>query len=158
MARQVKCPYCEQKLDKEDAYEYKKKHYHEECFETWRQEVDNRKDLIDCICDLYGLEAPTGMILTQIKKFQEELKYKYKGMELALRYFHETLGNSVQEGAGIGIVPYVYEDAKKHYMMKLKVEESMENFNLDIEKKVVTVQSPQFTYQKKVKQIDISSL
>lgn len=158
MAREVKCPYCETKLDKNDAIEYKKRYYHEECFETWRREADHRKELIEYICQLYGLDAPTGMMLKQIKEFQEEYNYKLKGIELALRYFHETLGNPVQEGAGIGIVTYVYEDAKRHYMRKMKVEESLENIEKNIEKKVVTVQSPQFTYQKKVKQIDISCL
>lgn len=158
MARLVKCPYCEQKLDKEEAYEYKKKYYHEECFDIWRSESEHRRELIDYICNLYNLDAPTGMMLKQIKEFHEDFKYKYKGMELALRYFHETLGNSVQEGSGIGIIPYIYNDAKKHYMMKMKVEQSLEEMETEVETKVIEVSSPNFTYQKKVKHIDISSL
>lgn len=158
MARQVKCPYCEGYLNKEDAHEHKKKYYHVECFETWRMEADHRKELIEYICELYGLESPTGMMLKQIKDFQTDYKYKLKGIELALRYFHETLENSVQQGAGIGIVPFIYEDAKRHYIMKKKVEQSVENFENDIEIKTVEVPSPKFTYRSKVKQIDISSL
>lgn len=158
MARLVKCPYCEKQLSKEDAHEYKKKYYHMECFEAWRRDIEHRKELIDYILDLYRLDAPTGMMLKQIKEFQEDFKYKLKGIELALRYFHETLGNSVQEGSGLGIVPYIYEDAKRHYMMKMKVEQSMNNFESNIEKNVVVVASPQFNYQRKVSQIDISSL
>ncbi len=158
MARLVKCPYCESQLPKDEAVEYKKRYYHESCFNTWRQEAEHRKELIEYILELYKLEAPTGMMLKQIKEFQEDFKYKLKGIELALRYFYETLGNPVQEGSGIGIVPYVYEDAKKHYIMKMNVKESLKDIEKDVEQKVVVVQSPQFTYQKKVKQIDISSL
>jgi hypothetical protein len=158
VARQVKCPYCEKQLNKDDAYEYKKRYYHQECFETWQREGQDYKDLLAFICDIYRLEVPNGMILKQIKEFKEDLHYKYKGMELALRYFYETMGNSVQEGSGIGIIPYVYEDAKKHYITKLKVQESLKNIENNIEKKVITIQSPQFIYQKKIKQIDISSL
>jgi hypothetical protein len=158
MARQVKCPYCEKQLNKDDAYEYKKRYYHTECFETWQREGQDYKDLKDYICELYRIDTPSGMILKQIKDFKEDLNYKYKGMELALRYFYETLGNSVQENSGVGIIPYVYEDAKRHYITKLKVEESIRKSENNIEQKVVTVQSPQFTYNKKIKQIDISSL
>lgn len=157
MARQVKCPYCELKLDKEEAHIYKKRYYHVKCFEAWRTEVEHRKELLEYICELYHLEAPTGMMLKQIKEFQEDYKYKLKGIELALKYFHDTLGNSVQEGAGIGIVPFVYEEAKKHYVMKMKVEESVEN-SAPKEVKTVEVYSPKFTYKSKVQQIDISSL
>ncbi|MGM7720649.1 hypothetical protein [uncultured Metabacillus sp.] len=157
MGRQVKCPYCELKLDKDDSVEYKKRYYHEECFETWRMEAEHRKELIEYICSLYKLDAPTGMMLKQIKEFQEDYKYKLKGIELALRYFHETLEKPVQSGTGIGIVPFVYEDAKKHFMMKLKVEESVEDLKT-VESKSVTVQSPQFNYERKLQQIDIGSL
>jgi hypothetical protein len=158
LARQVKCPYCQKSHDKETAVEYKKRYYHEECFETWRQDVENRKELIDYICQLYNLEAPTGMMLKQIKDFQEDFGYKLKGIELALRYFHITLGNPVKENTSIGIVPYVYEEAKRHYIMKMNVKQSLENTESIEEDKVVIVQSPTFTYEKKIKQIDISSL
>jgi hypothetical protein len=158
VAKQVKCPYCEKYLNKEDAFEYKKRYYHESCFKEWQHEKEHREELKEYICEIYKLDAPTGIMFKQIKTFQEEYKYKLKGIELALRYFHETLGNSVQEGAGIGIVPYIYEEAKKHYIMKMRVKQSVNQTESNIEKKVVTVQSPQFTYQKKIKQIDISSL
>jgi hypothetical protein len=158
MARQVKCPYCENHLDKDDAYEYKKKYYHVECFNKWQKDKEHRQELIDYICKLYRVATPSGMMLKQIKDFQTDYKYTLKGIELSLRYFHETLGNSVQDGAGIGIVPYVYEDAKRHYIMKMKVEESLNQVENNVEKKVITVQSPQFTYHKKISQIDISSL
>lgn len=153
----VKCPRCENKLSKSEAHPYKKRYYHPKCFEEWQRESQDRKDLISYICQLYRLDAPTGMMLKQIKEYKEELKYKYKGMELALRYFHETLGNPVQEGTGIGIIPYVYEDAKNHFITKLKVEESIKNMKQE-EVQVVKVVSPKFTYKSKVKPIDISSL
>lgn len=81
MGRQVKCPYCETKLDKDSAIPYKKRYYHEKCFNTWKQEADHRKELIQYICNLYGLTSPTGMMLKQIKEYQEEYGYKLKGIE-----------------------------------------------------------------------------
>jgi hypothetical protein len=154
MARQVKCPYCEQKFDKEEAYEYKKKYYHPKCFEQWEQEKTHRQELIKYICELFRIDAPTGIILKQIKDFQEDYKYKLKGMELALRYFHETLGNRPQEGSGIGIVPFVYEDAKNYYIKQMKISESIENHK-DEE---ITVYIDPNRNKRKSKKIDITAL
>jgi hypothetical protein len=159
MAKLVKCPYCEKRVDKDDAVTHSKRYYHEECFNTWEQDKQHRKDLIEYICDLYQIEVPTGIILKQIKDFQENYKYKLKGIELALKYFHETLRKPVREGDGIGIVPFVYEDAKKHYLMKLKVEDSLENIDTDsIEVKTIAISSSGLNYKKQSKKIDIASL
>jgi len=38
MSRLVKCPYCEEKLPKEEAYSYKRKYYHPKCFQEWEQQ------------------------------------------------------------------------------------------------------------------------
>lgn len=154
MARQVKCPYCEQYQDKEDAVEYKKRYYHEDCFNTWRMEAEHRKELIEYICDLYRIDAPTGMINKQIKDFQTEYNYKLKGIELALRYFHETLDNRPREGDGIGIVPFVYEEAKKHYIKQLKIAESIQN----LENKEVTVYINASSTKRNSKKIDITAI
>ncbi|MGA4713080.1 hypothetical protein [Bacillus safensis] len=128
MGRQVKCPYCEQSLDKEEALPYKKRYYHTNCFNTWQREAEDRKSLYEYICELYNLDAPTGMIRKQIKDFQEEYKYKLKGIELALKYFYELLGNNPQEHGGIGIVPYIYEDAKRNYIEEKRVIEAASKF------------------------------
>jgi hypothetical protein len=155
MARQVKCPYCETQLDKDEAYEYKKKYYHQKCFNEWQQEKEHRQQLIDYICKLYRIEVPSGMILKQIKDFQTDYKYKLKGMELALRYFHETLGNPVQQGAGIGIVPFVYEEAKNDYIKKMKITESLQNFEGNEE---ITVYIDPNKSKRKSKKIDIAAI
>jgi hypothetical protein len=155
LARLVKCPYCEKQHNKEEAHEYKKKYYHVECFNRWRQDVDHRKELSAYICELYRIDAPTGMMLKQIKEFQEDYKYKLKGIELALRYFHETLGNNVQEGSGLGIVPYVYEDAKNHYVKQLKIADSLQNLEKNEE---VTVYIDTKKDKRKSKKIDITAI
>lgn len=155
MARLVKCPYCEQKLDKDEAHEYKKKYYHVKCFNEWQQEKEHRQQLIDYICKLFRIDVPTGMILKQIKDFQTDYKYKLKGMELALRYFHETLGNQVQQGSGIGIIPFVYEDAKNHYIKQQKIAESLENLDKNEE---ITVYIDPNKNKRKSKKIDISAI
>ena len=155
MARLVKCPYCENQLSKDEAYEYKKKYYHVKCFETWQNEKEDRKNLIDYICKIYRLDAPTGMILKQIKDFQENYKYRLKGMELALRYFHDTLGNRPLEGQGIGIIPFIYEDAKNDYMKQMKIAESLQNLD---KKEEITVYIDPNKNKRRSKKIDIAAI
>lgn len=159
MGRQVICPYCKEKLDKDEAHPYKKRYYHEKCFNEWQAHSQHRKDLIAYICELHNLDAPTGMILKQIKEFENDYGYKLKGMELALRYFYETLGNPVREGDGIGIIPYVYEEAKKYYILRMKAQESAEeNEGNYVTSRKVKITSPKLDYKKRVKPIDIASL
>jgi len=157
MGRQVKCPYCETKLDQDDAVSHQKRYYHPGCLEAKKNEAQDYKDLIEYICNLYDLKAPTGMILKQIKEYQTDLKYKIKGIELALRYFHETEENPVREGDGIGIVPFVYERAKQHYMTIRSVENSLENYEV-AETRTVSVPSPKPKKMLRRTAIDMNSL
>lgn len=136
----------------------KKQYFHPHCLEEKERQIEDRKELIQYICDVHKIDKPTGMILKQIKDFQEQYDYKLKGMTLALKYFYETLGNQVREGDGIGIIPFIYEDAKRHYILKKQVEESIENIESLKQVKIVEVNSPQFGYKRHLKKIDISML
>ncbi|TWL92105.1 hypothetical protein CHCC15291_1414 [Bacillus licheniformis] len=95
-------------------------------------------------------------MLKQIKEFQEEYKYKLKGIELALRYFHETLGNPVREGDGLGIVPFIYEEAKADYLQKKAIEESVEEAKKHKQKESIVIIKKQ--NRKNIKIVDISTL
>ncbi len=155
MGRQVKCPYCGQKFDQDEAVTNGKRYYHKECFEEFNMQKEHRKALIEYICEIYDIEAPTGMMLKQIKDYiSEEYNYKYKGMELALRYFYETLDNRVTEGTGLGIIPFVYEDAKRDYVKRLKIAESANDFKT--EERIVYIDTNET--KRKNKKIDISAI
>jgi hypothetical protein len=49
------------------------------------------------------------------QKMTKENKFTYNGILYTLKYFFEVLGNKVSEDMGIGIVPYVYTEAKIFY-------------------------------------------
>lgn len=155
MARKVKCPYCENQLDKDEAVSHKKKYYHQSCFETWQNEKEDRASLLSYICDLYRVDVPPMLILKQIKDYQEEHKFKLKGIELALRYFHEILDSPVNFEGGIGIVPYIYEQAKQDYIKRMKIAESFKNVE---ESEEVTVYIDLNQSKRKSKSIDITAI
>ncbi|MGD7046969.1 hypothetical protein FZC83_01910 [Rossellomorea marisflavi] len=153
MPKSIKCHICKRVI-KDEPIKHSGKNYHEDCFNKWRQEVENRNSLYDYICQLYKLDIPTGMIRKQIKEFQDEYDYKLKGMELTLRYFHETLDNKPRPGDGIGIIPFIYEEAKNHYLKQQKILESIQNMKVE----EVTVHIAPVKYKRKTKKIDITAI
>lgn len=58
-----------------------------------------------------------GRIPLQIQKYlQEHPEYTYSGIRRTLEYFYEVKHNSIEKAnGGIGIVPWVYEEAKQYY-------------------------------------------
>lgn len=154
--RPVKCPYCGEKLPRGEAIRHTSgRYYHKECYKKWRGETDHRKQLIGYICELHNIKKPTGMMLMQVKRFEEEFGYKHKGMELTLRYFYETLGNNVREGDGIGIIPYVYEEATEQYVKQMKINELAQD---GFESETIDVYINQNKKNTRKKTIDIESL
>lgn len=137
----VKCPYCGERDDRNEMTQVKSRWWHEECIIAKREEnlamknlppnlegstpEQEYRELISYICEKYGLDRPTGQILKQIQSFSEDFEYRYKGMELALRYFFDLEQNSVKENTGIGIVPYVYDRARNFYSKKKMIENSL---------------------------------
>lgn len=159
------CPYCKEKLPHEGSKRVGNRRYHPKCWETKEREDEEQsresqsyRELIDYICEIFNMDAPTGMILNQIKRMKEEYNYKNKGIMLSLQYFFEIEGNEVWEDSGIAIVPSVYDKARKHYIMKMNVERSLEGYT-DNEVQEVSIDLHRKTEtNRRSKQIDVSSL
>lgn len=58
-----------------------------------------------------------GKITLQIKKYiQDHPEYTYSGIKRTLEYFYEIKKNPIEKArGGIGIVPWIYEEAKRYY-------------------------------------------
>lgn len=55
-------------------------------------------------------------IRKQISDYHNNQNYSYSGILKALTYFYEVKGNSTEKAnGGIGIVPYVYQQAYNYY-------------------------------------------
>lgn len=154
--RSITCPSCQEPLDRnnEEFTEHSKKYYHRSCFRIHYQKTQNRKDLIDYACKLHNIKHP-GVIVKQIKEFEDDYGYTLKGIELALRYFHEILGNPVDR-MGIGIVPWIYEDAKRHYKKIAAISKSAQDAETGNRDEIIHIE---LSNKKKIaKHIDIEGL
>lgn len=151
-----KCGKCGEDIDKSVDIKYKRKWYHQTCLNELQQEqnakldkeIIEKEDLYKYICELYGLTTITQKISKQIKDYHEQYGYKYSGMKLSLKYFYETKGNTVPEDAGIGIIPYVYEEAKREYLLNLNAQKHNDSIDepfvteIEIKIKTPTCKSP----------------
>lgn len=123
----VKCPVCQQEFNRLDntiaSVRYRNRWHHESCYNDRIAKED--KELIDSeeraklhetICKIFNYTSPGPRIHTQIAKFQKELGYSYDEIKKALEYFYIIQnGDTKKSKGGIGIVPYVMDDALNYF-------------------------------------------
>lgn len=124
MAHYVVCAICKQKFDR-DKYPAvlvsSRRYAHAACAgalsaEETKKEKD-RKELEEYIITLFNLDHMDGRITLQIQKYlKDHPDYTYSGIHRTLKYFYEIKKNPIEKAnGGIGIVPWVYEEAKRYY-------------------------------------------
>ena len=76
-----------------------------------------KQQLEELICDLFKIEKPTKMMFSQITRFVtgQEFGYSYLDIARALAFFVEEQGNTPDIERGIGIVPWVIDEARRFY-------------------------------------------
>lgn len=82
-----------------------------------------KQELLEYICDWYGITKVPQIILNQIYKFTTERRYSYKDIARALSYYIEVQHNKPEIKYGIAIVPYVMDEAQKWFKQKEKEKE-----------------------------------
>ncbi|MEJ7218430.1 hypothetical protein [Staphylococcus gallinarum] len=172
MAQLVKCPHCSVKDDKAKMSKQGNRYWHKSCIEAHEiekeankteetkikeRDIEERKALIEYIMDLFHLDKPSGMILKQIKEFHDEpYYYRYKAIQMTLEYFFEIKNNSVRNARGIGIVPYVYDDASDFYKNLMRINSADEIKKQ--EKKVIHIKVDKNTNRRNKKVINMENL
>ena len=77
--------------------------------------IRTRAELENKIKEIFGIDTISLLISKQITKYVTERKYTYLEIGRALFYFFEVQGGDITKCQGIGIVPYVMEDARKYF-------------------------------------------
>lgn len=120
---QVKCPYCGKYFyrDLEEYVQINKTRYaHKACYDRHNaeltQEERDKNVLLNFIKKLFDIQVVPEKINRQIKDYHENKEYTYSGIYKSLVWFYQIKGHSIEKAnGGIGIVPYVYEDARNYY-------------------------------------------
>ena len=124
----VKCLYCGQLFDRNNEPCVKPKgnrYAHQACYNkhmgTMSQEEKDYEALVAYIKQLLGADL-NPRVWKQLKEYKDtrnehgEPMYTYSGMLKTLIWWYEIKHNDVEKAnGGIGIIPFVYNDALKYY-------------------------------------------
>lgn len=146
MAKYCICKVCGVKFDREKiqaVFAGARRYAHQTCMPNGElvpmPQID--KDLVALIeyaKNLLGNDYNAARVKKQIKDFKEEYGYSYSGMLKSLVYFYEVKGNSKEKAnGGIGIVPFVYNDAYNYYLGLFQAAQA--NKNKDLNKHVAHI-------------------
>lgn len=75
----------------------------------------DKDSLFEYIKEVYHAERVSPAVYTQAKRFHENAGYSYSGMEKAFRYFTEIKKGKLGIDQNLGILPYIWEEAKNYY-------------------------------------------
>jgi len=95
-------------------------YFHKECYDTWRAAPASDEEWVSMIFDFLARDLKVSynyfLCKQQIENFWKKQKINPKGIYFSLKYFYEIKGHSWEKGhGGIGIVPYVFDDAKAYW-------------------------------------------
>lgn len=152
MAHKCKCYYCKVEFDrdKEPWDQVSNMRYaHKSCAEKFKikkskleQDYD---ELVSYIEKLFGIGTVNAKISKQIKDYRELYGYTYEGMYATLQYWYEIKKAPLDKAnGGIGIVPYIYEQAKEYYTKidaANSINESIKNYKSKVIE--IFIQPPQ---------------
>lgn len=117
-----KCPICQLTFDRTkcEFVHLKNRYYHKVCYEQMEaertEEEKSKEELERYIMAMFNTTFINARIRQQIKRMREQFNYSYTGILKSLIYFYDIRKNPIEKAnGGIGIVPYVYEDARKYY-------------------------------------------
>lgn len=155
--RKVKCPICSLYFDrdKEKNVQIKTRFYHINCLSETSE--GNRMILEEYIKDILEIDKISPLIKKQIKKYTEEDGMTYLEIRDTLKYFFELKNGNKTKAQGIGIVPYVYDEAKKYYQKIYDITEKAKKVEIKSSiEKIISISRP--ISKVKRRRIDINSL
>ena len=153
-----KCPHCNNEVKEEEAIynTNTKRYYHESCYNV----LLDRKKLIDYVCELFNYKKPSVKVYQQMSSYYE-YGISYADMLLALKYFYEIKKGDINKSqGGIGIIPYVLEEAKEFATLeKIEQDKLIQKFEENaLEKKETIIVHVIERNNKQRKNIDINTL
>ena len=117
----VKCFYCGKTFDasiepftKPRANRYAHAACDQQANANKTQEEKDYEQLVEYIKQLFG--NPNPRVWKQLKEFKDMYGYTYSGMYKTLVWWFELKHGDIEKAnGGIGIIPYVYDQASQYY-------------------------------------------
>ena len=146
----VKCLYCGKQFDRnaEPNIQIGRRYAHKACYDAQSKEtIQEQKDIEEFwqyIKQIYGPEYNYVSISKQVESYIKQYNFTYSGMLKSLKWFYEIEHGDKESGNGrVGIIPYIYEDAKKYYYnlyLAQQRNKDVEGYRLEV--KEIVIASP----------------
>ena len=137
----MKCRQCGKEINKDNAIQIKPRIYvcSTECEQKYNaksvqssqkasKKCDDLIELKSYINQLYNGNVNWGLVMRQIKSFKDEYGYTYKQQLYVLKYACE-IKDMRFEAQGIGIIPWLFKEAKQFYSQLSSVRKSLDNID-----------------------------
>ena len=167
MTKENTCAYCGKEIFyNEPLKKSSGKVYHHQCylkfcdekFENTQQATSSKQKLFDYICKLFKITEITPMLNAQVIKMTKESGLTYNGIYLSLVYFFQIKGNKPTLETGIGIVPYIYNEAKEFFLKEKEVERQAKQYFANKKEEITIQVKPKQSQIQQIKQISIDDL
>lgn len=117
------------------------------------EEYQEKRKLFNKIREIQGTEKVTAKTYKLIDDYVKKYGFTYSGMEQALKYFYEIENNTFSEDC-VGIIPYIYDNAKEYFESIIQAAEKNANSNIQQITRVIKI-TP---YKDKKDFIDITKI
>lgn len=159
MAHKVKCLYCGEEFnrDVEPCVQIGRRYAHIKCAEEHEnnktQEEKDYDSLVSYILQLFDEPRLNARVKKQIELYHNDYQYTYSGMLKTLIYWYDIKGNTTEKAnGGIGIVPYIYDEAYRYYEYLYNAQLANQDKNINTYKqpiiKTVTIPPPSVVRKK----------
>lgn len=156
MAHKCKCAICGEEFDRDIIQAVKhgaRRYAHYNCYPEGElvplkeKKKNKNADIFEYLIKLYGKDNVNyPLIATQIKKYVEQ-GYKESGILASLKWWYEIKGHNVatedrNQNNGLGIIPYIYPQAKEYYRKISAAQEKNNNKDYTVKVKTIKVTIP----------------
>lgn len=162
-----KCPGCGEDVNINEAIHMRNRYWHVECYQN-REKKDNKaqeellkKKAIHSYLEQIGIETTAAVVTRKRNELVRDYEYSDTGILMALKYWYGVKKNSIEKavGSGLGIVPYIYDEAQAYYKnlieLKMKLRQNYEQ-NQDTNAKTIKIKKDKKPKDKGL--IDINAL
>jgi len=154
----AKCFYCNQQFDRNkeewvavNARRYAHKSCHEQAQAGKTQDEKDYEELVAYVKQKFGYTTVPAKISRQITDYKKAYNFTYSGMLKALKWWFDIKKNTLEgTNGGIGILPYIYNDARTYYYGLFVAQMVNENKDLEHYKtkvEIVEIAPPQVYVQ-----------
>lgn len=138
----------------------KKKLLCPECYSKHLLKNSDWARLIETVCKIYGCYDPSPAMLHQLKTLSDSYGFTYEEMRQCLVYNYIICEKPVKQGESLGVIPFIYVEAKQFYKNKEVIDEKNRSFNQPVmQSEVATIRiSPHEPRIKRHKPINIEDI